>query len=93
MNVVKVLYDADLKSVLARLSCYFSKGPLKRDFLDIYLTTFSESVTSEIQKLSGPSFLQIFSSLICISKMRHKIEKTFFVSEIIASELVLVNCL
>ena len=27
------------------------KGPLKRDFLDNYLTTFSESVISEIQKL------------------------------------------
>ena len=27
------------------------RGPLKQDFLDIYLATFSESVISEIQKL------------------------------------------
>ena len=26
--------------VSARLPCYFSKYPLKRDFSDIYLTTF-----------------------------------------------------
>ena len=31
---------ADFDSVSARLPCYFLKGPLKRDFLDIYLTTF-----------------------------------------------------
>ena len=29
----------DFNSVSARLPCYLSKGPLKRDFLDIYLTT------------------------------------------------------
>ena len=34
--------DADLNSALACLPCYLSKWPLKRDFLDIYLTTFSE---------------------------------------------------
>ena len=28
-----------LNSVSARLPCYLSKRPLKRDFLDIYLTT------------------------------------------------------
>ena len=31
---------SDFNSVSARLPCYLSKGPLKRDFLDIYLTTF-----------------------------------------------------
>ena len=40
----------------ARLPCCLLKGPLKRDFLDIYPTTFSESVISEIQNLWG-SFL------------------------------------
>ena len=34
--------DADLNRALARLSCCLSKGSLKRGFLDIYLTTFSE---------------------------------------------------
>ena len=29
-----------LNSVSARLPCYLSKGPLKGDSLDIYLTTF-----------------------------------------------------
>ena len=45
-----------MKSALARLPCWFSKGSLKRNVLDIYLTTFSESVTWEIQNLWGSSF-------------------------------------
>ena len=48
--------DADFNSVWARLPYCLSKHPLKRDFLDIYLTTFSESVTSKIQNLWGSSF-------------------------------------
>ena len=44
-------YDADYNSFWARLTYSLSKGLLKQDFLDIYLTTFSESVISEIQKL------------------------------------------
>ena len=47
--------DADFKSSWARLPCCLSKDPLKRDFLDIYLTTFSESATSKIQNLRGLS--------------------------------------
>ena len=39
-----------------RLPYCLSKHPLKRDFLDIYLTTFLESVTSKIQNLWGSSF-------------------------------------
>ena len=31
----------DHNSVLNSLPCCLSKGPLKHDFLDIYLTTFS----------------------------------------------------
>ena len=43
------------------LPCCFSKGSLKGDFLDIYLTTFAESVTSKIQSLWGLSFfVQMF---------------------------------
>ena len=37
------------------------KGPLKRDFLDICLITFSESVISEIQNLWGSSFFSKYS--------------------------------
>ena len=43
--------DVDFNSALTRVPCCFSKGPLKRAFLKIYLTTFPESVISEIQKL------------------------------------------
>ena len=38
------LCDADYKSASAHSPCCLSKGPLNRDFLDIYLSTFSESV-------------------------------------------------
>ena len=48
--------DEDFDSAWAPLPYCMSKHPLKRDFLDIYLTTFSESVTSKIQNLWGSSF-------------------------------------
>ena len=54
-------YDADYNSFWARLTYSLSKGLLKQDFLDIYLTTFSESVISEIQKLWGSSFFSKYS--------------------------------
>ena len=38
------------------MPCWLLKDPLKWDFLDISLTTFSQSVISEIKKLSGSSF-------------------------------------
>ena len=50
-------FDADFKSSWARLPCCLSKVLLKRDFLDIYLTTFSESVISKLQNLWGLSFV------------------------------------
>ena len=40
-----------------RLPCCLLKCPVKRDFLDIYLTTFSESVISKLQNLWTSSFL------------------------------------
>ena len=43
--------EADFKSASAPLPCSLSKSPQKRDFLDIYQTTFPESVISEIQNL------------------------------------------
>ena len=49
--------DPDLNTAWARLPCYLSKVPLKHDFLDIYLTTFSESVISKIQNLWELSFV------------------------------------
>ena len=47
--------DAEFSSSWARLPSCFYKHPLKRDFLNIYLTTFSKSVILEIQKLWGSS--------------------------------------
>ena len=48
--------DADLNRAWARLPCCMSNCPLKHDFLDIYLTTFSQSVISETKKLWLSSF-------------------------------------
>ena len=39
------------KMKMKNLPCCLSKGPLKHDFLGIYLTTISESVTSKIDQL------------------------------------------
>ena len=69
--------DADLKSAGAPLPCCLSKDPLKRDSLEIYLTTFSESVISEIQKLFRTSFFLNFQNLIWLSKMQQKVRKSF----------------
>ena len=48
--------DVDFKSAWAGLPCCLSKNSLKRDILDIYLTTFSQSIISEIQNLRRLSF-------------------------------------
>ena len=40
----------------ALLPCCLSMGKVKRDFWDIYMTTFLESVISEIENLWGWSF-------------------------------------
>ena len=50
-SIWSTCFDADFNRAWARLPCCLSKGPLKKDFLGIILTTFSESVISEIQKL------------------------------------------
>ena len=66
-------------------------GPLKLDFLGIYLTKCSESVTSEIQKLSGTSFCSKYSKFNLDFKNAAKNRKKCFVLEIIASGLVSLN--
>ena len=48
--------DVDFDSDWARLPCCLSKHPLKRNFSNIYLTTFSLFVTWKIQNLWLPSF-------------------------------------
>ena len=39
--------------VSASLPCYLSNGPLKQDFLDIDLITFSEFVSSKYIRYEG----------------------------------------
>ena len=85
--------DADFNSALARLQCCFSNGSLKRGFLDIYQTTFWESLISKLENLWGHDLLQNIENLCYISEIQQKIHKKFFVSEIISSQLVLLNCL
>ena len=48
--------DADFSNAWARLQYWLSKHPPKWDFLEIYLTTFSQSITSKIQNLWGSTF-------------------------------------
>ena len=70
--------DEDLSSVWARLPCCLSKVPLKRAFLDIYLTTFSESAISEIRKLRGSSFFSKCSKFNLDFKIAAKNWENFF---------------
>ena len=51
---------ADFNNAWARVSYCLWKHNVKQNFLDIYLTTFSESVTSKIQNLWASSFYSKF---------------------------------
>ena len=84
-------FDANFKSAWEHLPCCCGKDPLKQDFLDIYLTTLSESVISEIQKLWGSSFLSKYLKFNLDFKNAAKIWENVFVSDIISSELVSLN--
>ena len=85
--------DGDFNSAWARLQCCLSKHSPNRDFLDIYLTTFPESVISEIKIYEGHLSLQNLQNYIYTSSIQQKIQKKFFVYGIIASGLVSLNCL
>ena len=52
----KKLCHSDFSTVWSHWPCCLSKGSLKRDFCDIYLTTFFEMRSSEIHKLWGSTF-------------------------------------
>ena len=85
--------DVDLKIASALLPCCFSKGHLKRDFLEIYLSTFSESVILETQKLWGSSLFPKYSKFNLDFKIAAKNTVKTFLAEITPSELVSLNCL
>ena len=77
MNMIKVLW-CWFQQCFGTFPCCLSKGPLKRDFLDIYLTTYSDSIISEIQKLRGLPFFHNGQNLVEISKMQQKLATKFF---------------
>ena len=56
--------DADFNGALARLPCSLPKGSPKLGFLDIYLTTFWESVISKLQNVWGNIFCQNVQNFI-----------------------------
>ena len=89
---------SDFKSVLPRFPCYLLKGPLKGDFLDIYLNTFfGVPKLKNTSRMRVITFLKIFKTESkfgkCKKKNKKKMKKIFFVSEINASENVAINCL
>ena len=75
---------------LVPLSMLLVEGPLKLDFLDIYLTTLLG-----VRNFGNTSAVRIIflfeniQNLIYISKMQEEIEKMFFVSGIIGSGFAL----
>ena len=79
---------------MRRLSCFLSTGSLKRDFLDIYITT-----SFRVRKFKNTSamrvifFLEMFKIESKFRKIKKSIEKRYFDSETIASENIALNCL
>ena len=70
---------SDFNTVSTRLPCHLSNGPLRRDFLDIYLTTFFG-----VRKLKNTSamrvafFKKMFKFECKFPKRKKKREKIFF---------------
>ena len=75
MNMVKVL-SFSFEQCFGRLPCYLSKGSLKPDFLDIYLTTIFE-----VRKFKNTSamrvifFLKMFKIQSKLPKWKKQWEK------------------
>ena len=72
--------DGDFNSAWAGLPCCFSKGSLQKDFLEIYMTTVSESVISKIENLWGSSFAYKYSkfNLDFVNAAENWQKKNFF---------------
>ena len=92
-------WHSDFNSVVARLPCYLSKGPLKHDLLHPYLTTFyGVRNFKNAAARRRFSFLKMFKNELKFTKCKKKKkkkrnEKKFQVSDIIVSETVEINCL
>ena len=82
---------SEFNSVSAHLPCYLWKGPLKQDFLDIYLTTFFG-----VRKFKNISDMSVMFFWKC-SKLNVNLENTkrnsenIFIYQINASENVAIN--
>ena len=79
-------------SVSARLPCGLSRGPLKREFLDIYLSKSFGVGNFENTEAMRVIFFSKFSKFNAdYENSGKKTKKRFFVFEINASELFALN--
>ena len=69
----------DFCTVWSHLPCCLSKGPLKRDFFNIYLSTFFGICNLGNTSAMRSSFVQSVQNFSYISKMQKKIQKKLFV--------------
>ena len=85
---------SNLNSDWARLPCCFSKVPHKRDFLEIHLTPiFRVRNLENTSAMRVIFFVKILKILFTFQKCRKRVEKKFSLLEIIAFQLVPLNCL
>ena len=84
---------SDLNCVWACLPCFLLKGTVKQRFLDIYLTMFFRLCNfGNTLAMTVIFILNMFKILSRFPNSRKKLKKNF-VSEIIAPELVALDCL
>ena len=86
LRSISTVFQFNFNSLSARLPCYLLKGPLKRGFLNIYLTTFSAD-----RKCKNTSAVRVILFFKCL-KLNENGEMFFF-SEINASDKIAINCL
>ena len=91
--MIKVLLCRFQQS-LGPFAMFFLKRPLKRHFTDIYLLTFfGDGHLGNTSAMRVIFFLKMCKIQCRFQKVHRKIQKKFFVSEIIVSELVALNFL
>ena len=77
------------QNCLVPLPCCFSKDPLKREFLDIYFTTYFRFCSFRNTSGMRSIFFGKYSKLMKLLKMQKQIAEKIFLSGIIASELAI----
>ena len=86
--------DSYFNTIWSHLPCCLSKGSLKRNFLDIYLTTFfGIRIFANTSAMTVILILKMFQVLSTFQKWTKKMEKQLFHFLSIASELAALNCL